>query len=78
MRQFALTILSLAAACLTQCHHSDPGPTKPEDQLPPATQTGAGTFGCLINGQPWTPAGYDGHPNFITTYDAGYAGGPYN
>ncbi len=25
-----------------------------EKQLPPATQTGANTFGCLINGKPYT------------------------
>lgn len=25
-----------------------------ENQLPPATQTGANTFGCLINGKPFT------------------------
>lgn len=25
------------------------------DQLPPATQTGAGTFGCLLNGVVWVP-----------------------
>jgi hypothetical protein len=28
--------------------------------LPPATQTGAHTFGCLINGQVFTPGGGDG------------------
>ncbi|QKG53326.1 hypothetical protein [Hymenobacter sp. BRD67] len=61
--------LSLLTALLglTQCQKSDPSLAKPEDQLPPATQTGAGTFGCLFNGQPWTPQGYDGYPNFITT-----------
>lgn len=25
----------------------------PIDQLPPATQTGANTFGCLVNGEPF-------------------------
>ncbi|MEO7801559.1 MAG: hypothetical protein ABIR81_06155 [Ginsengibacter sp.] len=36
-----------------------------EDQLPPATQTGANTFGCLINGKVWLPKGYSntGTPN---------------
>jgi len=28
--------------------------------LPPATQTGANTFGCLINGKVFTPGGGDG------------------
>ncbi|GAB3636589.1 hypothetical protein GCM10027422_21790 [Hymenobacter arcticus] len=68
-------LLLAALLGLSQCHHADPGPAKPEDQLPPATQTGAGTFGCLLNGQPWTPSGYSGHPDFITTYDAGYHNG---
>ncbi|WP_299129004.1 hypothetical protein [uncultured Winogradskyella sp.] len=31
----------------------DAGPTDPIDQLPPATQTGEGTFGCLVNGEPF-------------------------
>ncbi|MDO7887510.1 hypothetical protein [Hymenobacter cheonanensis] len=69
-------LLLLAALLgLSQCKKSDSGPARPEDQLPPATQTGAGTFGCLLNGQPWTPSGYDGSPNFVLTYDSGYRGG---
>ena len=76
MRCLRLSPLLLAALLgLSTCRHTDFGPAKLEDQLSPTTQTGAGTFGCLLNGQPWTPAGYDGHPNFILTYDAGYAGG---
>ena len=27
------------------------------DALPPATQTGANTFGCLVNGKAWVPSG---------------------
>ena len=27
---------------------------KPVDQLPPATTTGANTWGCLVNGEVWT------------------------
>jgi len=29
------------------------------DKLPPATQTGARTFGCLVNGKAWIPAKED-------------------
>ena len=29
----------------------------PEEQLPPETQTGAGTFGCLVNGNVFLPKG---------------------
>jgi hypothetical protein len=32
-------------------------PTR-EDILPPITQTGANTFGCLINGNVWVPKGF--------------------
>jgi hypothetical protein len=28
---------------------------EPEPDLPPETQTGAGTIGCYINGKPWWP-----------------------
>ncbi|MGI4835349.1 MAG: hypothetical protein ACRYFK_18000 [Janthinobacterium lividum] len=66
------SLLVAASLSLSGCRKNDPDPLS---QLPPATQHGAGTFGCLLNGQPWTPAGYDGRPNFILTYDTGYAGG---
>ena len=33
------------------CKKHTSQPANPVDQLPPATQTGANTFGCLINGQ---------------------------
>jgi hypothetical protein len=60
---------------LSHCKKGDSGPIDPASQLPPATQTGAHTFGCLLNGQPWMPSGYDNRPNFSVTYDPGYAGG---
>lgn len=66
------TLLSLLAlALLAQCRHHDPSPA---DQLPPATQTGANTFGCLVNGQPWTPQGYNGTSNYSIDYDADIQG----
>ena len=60
---------------LSQCQKNDAGPARPEDQLPPATQTGQHTFGCLLNSQPWTPGGNVGPLNYRLIYDAGYAGG---
>lgn len=60
MKQLALPALLLAAGLLMQCRRTDPAPTLPPSQLdllPPATQTGQRTFGCLVNGQAWTPAG---------------------
>ena len=68
-------LLPLLALLLMQCHKKDPDPAKPEDQLPPATQTGAGTFGCLVNGKPWTPSGNNATPSFQVHYDPTYHGG---
>jgi len=75
-----LLLPALALALLTQCQKSAPAPdpTKPEDQLPPATQTGANTFGCLVNGQPWTPQGYNGSSNYSVVYDAKLNGGNFD
>src|SRR6185503_9360933 len=39
-------------------------------KLPPATQSGANTFGCLINGSAFIPNGYDGSkPNIHVIAD---------
>ncbi len=41
----------------------------PIDQLPPATQTGANTFGCLINGEAFKPSGSNlGGPILSASY----------
>ena len=70
------TILLAALLGLSQCKKKDPGPPPtPESLLPPATQTGANTFGCLLNGQPWTPSGFDGRSNYSVSYDPTYNGG---
>jgi len=34
------------------CKKDDPAPNPPPE-LPPATQTGANTFGCYVNGKPF-------------------------
>jgi len=50
-----------------------------EDILPPATQTGAGTFGCKINGKVYIPKGTSGTgtPNPKIQYDVDLNGNPY-
>ena len=50
-----------------------------EDTLPPATQTGAGTFGCKINGKVYVPKGNSGTgvPNPKVQYDLDLNGKPY-
>ena len=53
-----LFLLLLASLFLINCNNDDngnDGPTDPLDELPAATQTGAQTLGCLINGEPWVP-----------------------
>jgi hypothetical protein len=50
---FILSLSLLASSCKKHI-------VKPVNQLsllPPATQTGANTFGCLVNGQAFTPNG---------------------
>ncbi len=44
------------------------------DALPPVTQNGANTFGCLVNGQPWVANGgkYLGNGYKIKVIDGGY------
>ncbi|MCA8832565.1 DUF6252 family protein [Hymenobacter pini] len=73
---FKILVLSLAGLLFGSCHTNEPSPS-PESQLPPATQTGANTFGCLLNGQAFTPNGSDGSmgSNFIVTYDPTYNNG---
>ena len=68
--------LYLALLLLTQCSKcktDDPAPVAPNpvDMLPPATQTGQRTFGCLLNGQPWNLAGNPfGGPLLATSYSS--------
>jgi len=74
--KYAPTAALLAALLtLSQCKKDNADPL---DKLPPATQTGANTFGCLINGQAWTPKGYNGAPNYSVSYDPSYRNGTLN
>lgn len=50
-------LLLLVCTVLTANHCKKNKPTNPVDQLPPETQTGANTFGCLVNGQVFKPGG---------------------
>ena len=61
-----ISLLLLPLCLLLSCQKNDPSPTA---QLPPATQTGANTLGCLVNGQPWTPQGNNGSSNYSVSYD---------
>jgi hypothetical protein len=64
---FLIGITFIFAAC-----KKDKNTTDPADQLPPATQIGANTFGCLVNGKIYIPKGSDGttKPNLRKNYDS--------
>lgn len=58
-----------------QCRKSDLRRTDTPG-LPPATQYGANTFGCLINGELFIPKGNDGTGNNLSIdYDKGFSNG---
>ena len=63
LKLFAVGIVFSSVLCFTQCrkHRTKPKPDNPYG-LPNATQTGAGVFACLINGQKFI-AGHR-RPNF--------------
>ena len=52
MQKHLLHLATLLLLTLAACHKDDPPQDCPPD-LPCATQTGANTFGCYINGVPW-------------------------
>jgi hypothetical protein len=49
-----------------------------EEKLPPATQEGKNTFGCLVNGKVWLPKGYDGTSNLDLSYDPTFNHGTFD
>ena len=70
-----ISLLLLPLCVLLGCQKNDPSPV---EQLPPATQTGANTLGCLINGHPWTPQGNNGSSNYSVSYDPSFRLGTLN
>ncbi len=63
---YFLLTLTLILSC---CNKKDDDPTLPPiAQLPPATQTGANTAGCLVNGQVLLPKGYSQTGNLSCNY----------
>ena len=67
--------------CFAKCEKENPIDSNNNNipGLPPATQTGANTFGCLVNGVPWVPQGNDGGTtNLSIDYDDGLDNGLFN
>lgn len=71
MKNKSASFLLLSALIITLL--SSPQCKKDVDELsklPPITQEGKNTFGCLVNGKAWIPQGYDGvFPNIRVTVE---------
>ena len=63
-----LLITILAASFLLSCNKDDDKPIAEIDKLPPATQTGANTAGCLVNGEAFLPKGNVQGGNLVLNY----------
>lgn len=62
-------LLLLLSLLLAQCSWLLPK-KEAQPELPPPTQAGKNTFGCYLNGKPWTPKGRAGTiSNLNMTYD---------
>jgi len=66
-------VFAVTGVLFSYCRNKqDPTPVA---LLPPITQTGANTFGCVVNGQVFRPQGNDGTANYSVVYDPTFEGG---
>lgn len=73
MKAFSLIALLTLIFVFDSC---DPVDSVKKEELPPATQEGKNTFGCLVNGKLWLPKGRVGSTsNLDASYDPSYKGG---
>ena len=64
-----LLLLLLVTFAISCCNKGDDDQPKTElEKLPPATQTGANTAGCLVNGVAFLPKGYLVTGNLVCNY----------
>ena len=56
-------LLLLIITTLSCCNKDDDTPIIPIQQLPPATQTGANTVGCLLDGKAFLPGNFNNSTN---------------
>lgn len=68
--------LAFLLFCLDGCFLFPDSSTK--ETLPPATQTGANTFGCYVNGKVWLPKGNVGPSNLDSSYDPTFDSGTFD
>lgn len=74
--KYFLLILSLAT--LLSCHRSSDEDSSSQNQLPEATQTGANTAGCLVNGKIILPRGQKPQSGPILAAQYQYLDGGYH
>ena len=72
MKKLLLSLFVCLTFLCMKCEEETP--KEPIDLLPPPTQTGENTFGCLVDGEPFTP---DGRPLSFTTEYSYYQGEHY-
>jgi hypothetical protein len=75
-------LIPLVAITLTasRCKKNKNEPETELEKLPPITQTGVNTFGCLVNGVAWLPNGTkpsNGGPNIQVYVDPTFQGGKF-
>lgn len=71
-----LIILACFSFSLLSCKkHFAINPSDNPYGLPNATQSGANTLGFLLNGQAWTPKGFNGTSNLSIDFDFGFNNG---
>ena len=74
MRKIFITLLliTLVSACKKE---EDTIPLSPMEQLPPITEIGANTGGCLVNGEAFLPDNsVDDRPLNLIFHEGGYGG----
>ena len=76
-----LLLFSTIILCSSQCKKNKTNPPLTElEKLPPITQTGANTFGCLVDGVAWLPNGrkpQNGGSNIQLYVDPTFQGGAF-
>ncbi len=74
MKKTIISILIISLFSFAKCSKEK----MDSNGLPPATQEGKNTLGFLLNGQPWTPQGFNGTANLSLNYDPTFSGGVFN
>ena len=76
-QKYFLPVCALLLLCLSfaRCKKHHDAPLTELEKLPPITQTGANTFGCLLNGQAWIPKDRYGQATFHMDVDPTFQNG---